>query len=193
MAPGDLPPARHRRAPQPSRLADPGSGAARGARRRPGRPPPAPRRTPGAGGRLRGPARHLSRRPRPPRSRSPALRRGCLRVIPALVVVAFAGLALWILGPLRAPSRRTGEEGDARWKELVDAKHAIYRSILDLEFDRAVGKVSEEDYAVLRRQQEAEALAVLTEMDALASTAEASPDTLEAETAPARERLRPLQ
>ena len=113
-------------------------------------------------------------------------------MIPVLLVVAFAGLALWILGPLRGPSRRMGEEGDSRWKELVDAKHAIYRSILDLEFDRAVAKVSEEDYTVLRRQQEAEALAVLAEMDALASTTEASPDTLEAEIAAARERLRPL-
>jgi hypothetical protein len=112
-------------------------------------------------------------------------------VIAALVAVAFAGLALWILGPLRAPSRRMEREGDGRWKELVDAKHAVYRSILDLEFDRAVGKVSEEDYSVLRRQQEAEALALLTEMDALASTSEASPDTLEAETAAARRRRRP--
>jgi len=34
----------------------------------------------------------------------------------------------------------------ARWKELVDAKHALYRSILDLETDRSVGKVAEEDY-----------------------------------------------
>ena len=151
-----------------------------------------PRRTPGVGERPRGASRHLSRRPRPPRGGSPPLRPGGLRVIPALLVVAFAGLALWILGPLRAPSRRMEEEGDSRWKELVDAKHAIYRSILDLEFDRAVAKVSEEDYTVLRRQQEAEALAVLTEIDALASTTEASPDTLEAEIAAARERLRPL-
>src|SRR5256886_16259172 len=116
-------------------------------------------------------------------------------MIPAVLGIVLAGLGLWILQPLRLPRRvaAPGSVDDARWKELVDAKHAIYRSILDLEFDRAVGKVSEEDYAVLRRQQEAEALAVLTEMDALASTAEASPDTLEAEIAAARERLRPLQ
>jgi metal-dependent amidase/aminoacylase/carboxypeptidase family protein len=112
-------------------------------------------------------------------------------VIPVLLAIALAGLALWILAPLRAPSRRAGEEVDTRWKELVDAKHAVYRCILDLEFDRAVGKVSEEDYTVLRRQQEVEALGILTEMDALASTAEASRDTLEAEIAAARARLRP--
>src|SRR2546430_15580809 len=125
MAPGDLPPDRHRRAPQPSRLADPGRGVARGARRRSGRPPPAPRRTPGISGRLRGAAERLPRRQRPPRGSSPPLRGRRLRLIPAPLAVVLAGLALWILAPLRAPSLRMGGEGDARWKELVDAKHAI--------------------------------------------------------------------
>ncbi|GAC1363062.1 MAG: hypothetical protein NVSMB32_04240 [Actinomycetota bacterium] len=90
---------------------------------------------------------------------------GLLSVLGAL---ALAGLALWILGPLRAPLQRRSAVDDARWKELVDAKHAIYRSILDLEFDRAVGKVSEADYTFLRRQHESDALALLKEMDALA-------------------------
>lgn len=130
---------------------------------------------------------------------------------PVLTVLALAGLGLWILGPLRAPLRRQGQVEDARWKELVDAKHAIYRSILDLEFDQSVGKVAEADYTFLRRQHETEALAILAEMDALAaaragtsaggteadqegleSDGEGAPaglDTLEAEIAAARERL----
>jgi hypothetical protein len=124
-------------------------------------------------------------------------------VIPALVGVVLAGLALWILQPLRRarPVAPPGGVDDVKWKELVDAKHAVYRSILDLEFDRSVGKVAEEDYGILRRQHEAEALALLHEMDAMtaaAAGASGAPpptggreDTLEAEIAAARKRLRP--
>ena len=126
-------------------------------------------------------------------------------MIPVLLGIALAGLGLWILQPLRLPRRvaPAGSVDDARWKELVDAKHAVYRSILDLEFDRSVGKVAEEDYGILRHQHEAEALALLHEMDAMTSAAAGSrpgeapeaargpEDTLEAEIAAARERLRP--
>ncbi|MEA2591120.1 MAG: hypothetical protein QOD62_951, partial [Actinomycetota bacterium] len=81
---------------------------------------------------------------------------------PALLGIVMAGLALWILQPLRRPRRVTPPGGveDAKWKELVDAKHAVYRSILDLEYDRSVGKVAEEDYGILRHQHEVEALAL---------------------------------
>jgi hypothetical protein len=113
--------------------------------------------------------------------------------------VVLAALGLWILQPLRG--RRVAAAGpvdDVRWKELVDAKHAVYRSILELEFDRSVGKVAEEDYAIVRRQQEGEALGLLHEMDAMAARAAGSSevpvvghDTIEAEIAAARERLHP--
>ena len=127
-------------------------------------------------------------------------------MIPALLGIVLAGLGLWILQPLRLPRRMMppGSVDDARWKELVDAKHAVYRSILDLEFDRSVGKVAEEDYGILLHQHEAEAIALLHEMDAMASAAAGSSrpgglpsaaggpeETLEAEIAAARERLRP--
>jgi hypothetical protein len=123
-------------------------------------------------------------------------------MIPALLGIVLAGLGLWILQPLRRPRAvaSPGAVDDGRWKELVDAKHAVYRSILDLEFDRSVGKVAEEDYAILRRQHEEEALGLLDEMDAMATAAETSSgapappatpeDTLEAEIAAARDRLR---
>jgi hypothetical protein len=131
-------------------------------------------------------------------------------VILTLLGIVLAGVGLWILQPLRRARRvtPTGGVDDDKWKELVDAKHAVYRSILDLEFDRSVGKVAEEDYGILRHQHEMEALAILHEMDAMAAAADAagdragspaaapSPpgapqDTLEAEIAAARERLRP--
>ena len=127
-------------------------------------------------------------------------------MIPGLLGIVLAGLGLWILQPLRGARRVTPPGGvdDGKWKELVDAKHAVYRSIIDLEFDRSVGKVAEEDYGILRHQHEMEALAILHEMDAMAAAADAAADatgtpspegapqdTLEAEIAAARERLRP--
>jgi hypothetical protein len=115
-----------------------------------------------------------------------------------LLGVALAILALWILQPLRLRPAPAAAPGDLRWKELSDAKHAIYRSILDLDADRSFGKVSEEDYAILRRQHETEALGILRQMDDLEARGADQPvpesglqDALEAEIAAARARLRP--
>lgn len=111
-----------------------------------------------------------------------------------LMAVMMGGLALWILGPLRHPMRTATFADDARWQELVALKHSLYRSILDLEFDQAVGKVADADYAFLRRQQELDALAVLKEMEALSAGPDGDEpdfDTLEAEIAAARQRLHP--
>lgn len=93
---------------------------------------------------------------------SPAVEEG-------LIALLLAGGLVWVLRPLRHPARHVKAADDAAWRELVETKHALYRSILDLEFDQAVGKVSDADYVYLRGQQEAEALAVLARMDALAA------------------------
>ena len=115
-----------------------------------------------------------------------------------LLGIALALLALWVLQPLRLRPSPASAPDDLLWKELSDAKHAIYRSILDLEADRSVGKVSEEDYAILRRQHETEALGILRQLDDLDATSAVPPapagglqDALEAEIAAARARLRP--
>ena len=123
-----------------------------------------------------------------------------------LIVVVLAAALVWVLRPLRHPARHARAADDAAWRDLVETKHALYRSILDLEFDKTLGKVSEADYAFLRRQHETEALAVLARMDALAAqrgggdgaeapveaaAAGSLEDRLEAEIAAARSRLRP--
>ena len=114
-----------------------------------------------------------------------------------LLGIALAVLALWVLRPLRLRPAPAAAPDDLRLKELSDAKHAIYRSILDLESDRSVGKVAEEDYAILRRQHETDALGILRQMDELeAGAGRPAPDAgrqdaLEAEIAAARARLRP--
>jgi hypothetical protein len=102
-----------------------------------------------------------------------------------VVVVIAAAIALaWVMAPLRRPeadvadARTLTEEADAR-------RRAALAAIVDLEDDRSVGKLAEEDFDALKDQYDAEALAAMAELDALgASTAE--PDELEAEIAAMR-------
>jgi|SRR5579883_1282731 len=91
-----------------------------------------------------------------------------------VVALVLAAVAVWILRPLQLPLHRMATPDDDRWRELIETKHQLYRSILDLEFDQSVGKVSDADYLVLRRQQEGEALAVLTELDRISADREAA-------------------
>lgn len=105
----------------------------------------------------------------------------------ALIVLACA-LAVWIARPLLDRKTVDGSIPDERLDRLIEAKHATLRSILDLDFDFKVGKVSDEDYRHLRRQHEAEAMAILREIDEAASATELT-DSLEAEIAAARRRL----
>lgn len=107
-----------------------------------------------------------------------------LSVLTAAVLLLTAA---WVGAPL---AKRAGpsqsEPLDERWNDLQEAKYAVYRSILDLEFDRKMGKVSDGDYAFLRGQHEADALKILEEMN----QSERSVDVLEMEIAAARDRLR---
>ena len=81
----------------------------------------------------------------------------------ALVLVA--ALGIWVLRPLLGRSRRPVAPPDTRRAELLETKHAVYRSILDLELDRELGKVAQADYQELRREHEEEALGLLRELD----------------------------
>lgn len=109
----------------------------------------------------------------------------------ALIVgIPVAIVAAWVVAPLLGSASRAAlHPSDWKLDELIESKHAIYRSILDLELDHKVGKVSDEDYRALRSQHEAEALAVIKQMDQEASSDTAA-DLLEEEIAAARDRLR---
>ncbi len=99
----------------------------------------------------------------------------------------FAFLAAWVARPLFTEALKPTFESDERLSELVEAKQAIYRSILDLDLDLEVGKVSSEDHAVLRSRHEAEAARILKQIDRLEE--EGVLDTIEAEIAEAKKRL----
>lgn len=104
-----------------------------------------------------------------------------------VVLLALAALA-WVLAPLREPERDVAgaetlfEEADAR-------KRAALAAIVDLEDDRSVGKLDEDEFRSLKGQYEAEAVAAIAELDALEASTTA-PDELEEEIARMREALR---
>jgi hypothetical protein len=83
-----------------------------------------------------------------------------------VLCVAVAGL-LYVAGPLtrsgghpRDPVRGLDAELDAR-------KRAALLGIVDLEGERAVGKLNDEDFTALRSEYEAEALVAIAELDQL--------------------------
>ena len=103
-----------------------------------------------------------------------------------IVALAALGALFWILGPLARP--RVDRDDPGRAEEANAKKHAALASILDLEMERDTGKLSDEDFDVLRHQAEAEALAALAEADLVAS-ATTDDDELEREIAEMREKL----
>lgn len=96
-----------------------------------------------------------------------------------------AGLAVWICKPFFERRGSFAPRVDRKLEELLEAKDAIYRTILDLELDHKTRKISDSQYLNERAQAEAEALALLAQIDSSASTV----DSLELEIAAARRRL----
>lgn len=110
-----------------------------------------------------------------------------------ILVVVVALLACAALAYVALPlGQRRGrrEEPPSAEGELDARKTSALSAIVDLENERLVGKLSDEDFDVLRAQYEAEALQALTELDALRARADAPDDaSLEAEIAEMRRRL----
>ncbi|MEA2452609.1 MAG: hypothetical protein QOG04_1319 [Actinomycetota bacterium] len=98
-------------------------------------------------------------------------------------VLAVAALA-FVAAPLRRTE--THDPGDPT-SELENKKLVALTAILDLESERDVGKLSEEDFRELRTVYETEALDALHELDAMADPDVSDP--LEAEIALVRARM----
>jgi cytochrome c-type biogenesis protein CcmI len=101
-----------------------------------------------------------------------------------IVVVLAAGLLAWVLVPvLRGPRAAPDESPGA--EDAAVRKSAALDALIDLEEDRAVGKLTRADFESLRADYEAEALEALRELDAAART-RSDDELLEAEIAAAR-------
>ncbi|MBI1847408.1 MAG: tetratricopeptide repeat protein [Candidatus Rokubacteria bacterium] len=88
----------------------------------------------------------------------------------ALVAVGLGlpafGFALWPLLRRRGTARLFAVPPDAR-EQLLEQKHRVLAALRELAFEHDAGHVSDEDHAELRARYEAEAAAVLTELDRL--------------------------
>jgi hypothetical protein len=105
-------------------------------------------------------------------------------MIYAFVIAALAVAALaFVATPIRRKDQ--GAVIDPTF-ELEEQKVVALTAILDLESERDVGKLSEEDFSELRAVYEAQALDALHRLDGI--VAEGS-DPLEAEIARVRERM----
>lgn len=98
-----------------------------------------------------------------------------------LLVVILAG---WALLPLLG---RWDESEQDETPALLEQKHGVYRAMLDLEHDHEVGKVADEDFRIMRRELEAEAVNLIKVMDESSDLYTAS-ELLEREIAAARDR-----
>ncbi len=85
------------------------------------------------------------------------------------------GCGLYIGRPLLG--RRSNILGRTNARQLTERKEQLYSSIIELEFDRELGKLPEDDFLRMRSELETEALAIIHQLDQL--NGQTSPDSLE--------------
>lgn len=84
-----------------------------------------------------------------------------------------------LTGPDEAHSARRPAPADRRFigpDELIARRDAIYASLKDAEFDREMGKLSHDDYQVVRTRYMREAAHILRQLDQLMPEADAGLD-----------------
>ena len=80
------------------------------------------------------------------------------------------GACYWILNPLlQEDARQNGftPKPEDILVELKNKKDGAYATIRELEFDLSMGKLTEEDFQILKRQYTHEAVGYMKEMDKL--------------------------
>lgn len=105
-----------------------------------------------------------------------------------MVFIPIILIALLIVGSFAIVLRPLFDSTDGRWSrpgadpasltvdELVARRDAIYAALKDAEFDRETGKLSSEDYQIVRTRYMTEAAQVLRQLDRLTPEAEAALD-----------------
>jgi hypothetical protein len=104
----------------------------------------------------------------------------------AIALLACGAIAYVASAPRTAP-RRFPDALRVTEEELEAKKKSALGAIIDIEDEKTVGKLSDEDFEILRREYEAEALDALIELDGLQRVPD--DDSLEAEIAAMRARL----
>jgi cytochrome c-type biogenesis protein CcmI len=83
----------------------------------------------------------------------------------ALAVVVAAVIAAFVLAPVVRGSREAEPPADSILADLEARREAKYRELRDLEADHGAGKLSEADFSRTRSELQAEALAILAELE----------------------------
>jgi len=98
-----------------------------------------------------------------------------------LMVLLACGLLLvgcgFYIGRPLLGRRSSSALGNTSTRQLTERKEQLYSSILELEFDRELGKLPEDDFQRMRSELETEALAIIHQLDQL--NGQSSPDSLE--------------
>ncbi|MGH2776833.1 MAG: hypothetical protein ACRDJT_15590 [Actinomycetota bacterium] len=111
-------------------------------------------------------------------------------MIQALLIATLALAVLaWVAVPLRRGPKVDEPLPSMQLEEAEARKRAALVAIVDIETERATGKLSEGDFVALRADYETQALVALREADALRDSTY-DDDELEQEIAAIRERLR---
>lgn len=124
-----------------------------------------------------------------------SISRGTEQLDQLAVILVTTALAIWIARPLAAKAQLSTaapnhNDGDStRVADLLESKQSVYRSLIDLEFDNKLGKLSPDDYIELRQEAKQETLHLIRQIDGPESDREPKL-TLEEEIGVARARLR---
>jgi hypothetical protein len=82
-----------------------------------------------------------------------------------VLLCGFAALA-WVGLPLWRPAGDAAPEDDGALSRLSERRQVMYENIRDLDFEYAMGKLTDEDYHEVRQGMVEEAAGVLQELDA---------------------------
>ncbi len=85
----------------------------------------------------------------------------------ALMIVTSVAIVAWPFYSPVAESASAAGSSNPMVENLVSQRDATYAAIKELEFDRAMGKLSDADYRGMRAKYETKAVAILQELDGL--------------------------
>ena len=114
---------------------------------------------------------------------------------PLVVGAAIAAVALvFVLLPLLTGEGIGSWEVTSRARPLADTQRdSAVQALREIEFDRATGKLSDDDYATLKSDYTAQALVAMRAADAVAAGGAVSEDRIEALVQSARARALPCR
>jgi hypothetical protein len=81
------------------------------------------------------------------------------------LTLALAMLFLSLRGVLGTETDARAKGPDATRRALLEEKHSVLRALKDLEFERSLGKISEDDHASLEAKYRTRAKEILLSLD----------------------------